>query len=243
MAELRTMDGLGAERCIEVMPSGRGCSFLEVEGMEYCLHHMPDDRLEEAEQITGVKRCHQHPDGYYRCLEYATDGTDHCASHSQRAKGTKVKIQFAREALDRAAEIISTYGERLANPDPVADPFAELMAVAGELREWKNTLRAMVTNLEGKLRFNGGDSGEQTRAEVILYTQAIRDLSVVLRDIAKLNIDERMVAIHKQTADMMQRALDAALERAGVGLDKQAEARETFRSHLTLVQGTGEQVA
>ena len=45
------MRGEGTVRCAD-----GGCGDLEIEGLEYCLAHMPEDLLAEAEAITGVRR-------------------------------------------------------------------------------------------------------------------------------------------------------------------------------------------
>ena len=55
MEVLRRGEGPGL--CVENSRIGVPCTHHEVLGLEYCVWHMPDDLLEEAEQITGWKRC------------------------------------------------------------------------------------------------------------------------------------------------------------------------------------------
>ena len=57
----------------------------------------------------------------------------------------------------------------------------------------------------------------------------------LLLDIAKLNVEEKLAGIRARTADMLEMALDAALESAGVGLDVKAKARDAFRRNLRIV--------
>lgn len=228
------MNGLGSARCIEVRSNGRPCGNLEVEGMEFCLQHMPDDLLAEAEAVTGALRCHQSPDGYYACREYAEIGGDYCKGHSP-GKRQRVQLQLLQgQVAGRAHQIIRENGTRLAEAQPVSDPYAELMAVTGEMREWKNILRELVEKLENRLRYST-DHGEQLRAEVALYNAALKDLAGVLTAIGRLNLDARMVGIHKQTVDMLERALDLALERAKVPLEAKQDARDTFRANIKVV--------
>ena len=89
------MNGLGSQKCIEVRPNGRACGNYEVEGLEFCLQHMPEPLLDEAEQVTGVLRCHRHPNGRSFCREFAVPGTDHCASHNpaRRARAQLALVQ------------------------------------------------------------------------------------------------------------------------------------------------------
>lgn len=225
------MKGLGSVACIDSEAGGRRCQRMEVEGMEFCLKHMPDSLLAEAEAVTGVKRCRR--DG---CREYANADTDPpaCKSHTPARLAKAAVTEIQRQAVDLAGEIIRERAADLEHPDPVTDPYGDLMAVTGELKAWKDILRAKVTRLDDALRYQG-KTGEQTRAEVMLYSQALRDLSGVLLSIGRLNLDARLVGIREKTADMMELAFDLALEKAGVPLDRKMEARETFRRNLKIV--------
>src|ERR1700760_4341570 len=142
------MKGLGSARCVEVRPSGKPCGHYEVEGLEFCLQHMPENLLAEAEQVTGVLRCHKGPGGGADCRELARPGTDSCAAH---APGKIARLQLAAvqgEAVERAGKNIEQHHADLEHPNPVTDPYGELMDVAGELRAWKDILRGMVVALE-----------------------------------------------------------------------------------------------
>lgn len=228
------MKGLGSARCIEVTPAGRPCNHYEVEGLEFCLQHMPESLLAEAEQVTGVLRCHKHPDGWSACRELAQTGTDHCPAHNP-AKRARVQLAVIQgEAVAKAQTIIAERHDDLEHASPVADPYGELMDVAGELRAWKDILRGMVVALERTYRYKG-DYGEQTRAEVILYNQALKDFAQVLLAIGRLNLDARLVGIRQQSVEMLDRALDLALEKAGVSYADKDKARATFREHIRVV--------
>jgi hypothetical protein len=65
--------------CAGTTRYGHPCMNFEIEGLECCLHHMPPDLLEEAEDITGIRLC-RHPSG---CRFYATAGTEppRCKCH------------------------------------------------------------------------------------------------------------------------------------------------------------------
>lgn len=236
MAPAPHMEGLGSERCIDSLPSGRQCPNLEVEGLDFCLKHMPEELLDEAEAITGVQRCRRGENGPMSCREYARPGVDPpaCQSHTpssiQRAHVKTIRAV----ASERAHELIGEFENALANPEPMTDPLGELLAVAAEMRAWKDIVRALVADLETKYRYQG-KAGEQIRAEVQLYTQALRDLAVILRDIGKLDLDTRLVGIRNQTMNMLQLALTLALEKAEVPLDRQLEAREVFKRNINVI--------
>ena len=229
------MNGLGSERCIEQLASNTQCRNLEVEGMDYCLKHMPAELLAEAEEVTGVKRCRNSPAGEFACHEYAAEGTmpPACPAHKPAQLAKKHLALVNGVAVETAQALIQEHSHDLEHAPPIQDPYIEVMAAAGELKVWKDIVRAKVGNLK-RLGY-AGKTGEQTMAEVQLYTQALRDLSQVLLAIGRLNLDARLIGIRQQTVEMLDRALDLALEEAGIGFDKKTQARQTFRKHLKVV--------
>src|SRR5215813_12770035 len=58
-------------RCKGITAASQFCREFEIEGLEYCLHHVPGDLLEEAEEITGMRRCRKPG-----CTEYAVEGAE-----------------------------------------------------------------------------------------------------------------------------------------------------------------------
>jgi hypothetical protein len=79
-----------------------------------------------------------------------------------------------------------------------------------------------------------GRTGEQMRAEIVLYERAMERLGSMLVAIAKLNLDARLVGIRQNTLDMLDRALTLAFTRANVPPEKMEAARETFRAHIKM---------
>ena len=118
---------------------------------------------------------------------------------------------------------------------PVTDPLTALQKLAGQAVAWMDIIGDLVNGLRNSLRYEDAKGAEQLRSEVALMERGMDRTGKLLVDIAKLNIEGRLAGVRQQTADMLERALDAALEKAEVGLDKQAEARETFRRHLKVV--------
>jgi hypothetical protein len=117
---------------------------------------------------------------------------------------------------------------------PVVNAFEQLAIVASEALAWKNEMAAKVNSLL-EMRYESKEGSEQLRSEIIVWERALDRCVTTLTAMAKLNIEERLAGIRKQTADMLERALDAALEASGAPLDGKAKAREAFKRHLKVV--------
>ena len=140
--------------------------------------------------------------------------------------------------------------------EDVTDPLKALARHAGEVTAVRDFLRGEVERLES-IRYQAG-AGEQLRAELAAYQSALRDTTQVLSLFARLNIDERLVRISRQQADVVVAALNAGLDAAGVTdfdlrsraraavaaalrkhLAGEAEAREPIAGEVVRVKGGG----
>lgn len=117
---------------------------------------------------------------------------------------------------------------------PVTNPLEALQRLAGRFADAEEVVGEKVNELKS-WRYEGEASGEQLRAEIALLERTMLNLGRFLVDIAKLNIEDKLAGIRKQTLDMMERALDAALEASGTGLEGKAKAREAFKRNLKIV--------
>ena len=79
-------------------------------------------------------------------------------------------------------------------------------------------------------------TGEHLRGELTAAQRALADLRAAATDSLRLGLDARRIGVRQQTVDMLDRALDLALTASGIGFDRRAEARETFRKNITLVR-------
>jgi hypothetical protein len=223
--------------------TGTPCQHEEIEGLEFCLPHMPDEYLEEAEDVTGMMRCRHQFGAPDACHNYAVEGADPvvCPKHGMAPGSFAMKQTMRRlvegKMTDHLAEVMSGDGEKLLHPDPMTDPLGELLLLAAEVKAVKELLRGKVAKLfeDDKIRYAHNKAGEQLRMEVLLYERGLDRLAAILVSISKLNIAERLAAIQKQTADMLERALDAALEESGVGFEGKQKARDAMRRHLKVV--------
>jgi hypothetical protein len=135
--------------------------------------------------------------------------------------------QEARRELGRLGAILGPV-------DAVADPLTELGKLAGEVMRWKNLLAERVAELQA-IRYEDAKGGEQLRSEVALWERALDRCTTVLATMARLNIDERLAAINERQADRVLRAIDMALEAAGVEQARRGEAKLAAAKHLRAV--------
>jgi|SRR6516162_2521028 hypothetical protein len=214
-----------------------GCGNHEIDGLGFCLHHVPDENLEEAEEITGIRRC-RNSSG---CRQYAVKGTSPpaCKTHganlgSGMSRGAARSVVEGR-VMDRMVQIMSEHGDRLLAPAPVANPLTELLGLAGEMAEWKKIMQEIVAYLlsQERTRYAHDRVGEQLRAEVLLYERAIERLAKLYMGIIKLGIEARLAQITEEQIGRIERALDVVLAGMGLGLVEQETARQTLHRELT----------
>jgi hypothetical protein len=113
----------------------------------------------------------------------------------------------------------------------VEDPLRALQLLAGELVAVKDWLRGEVERLRA-IRYTDDKGAEQLRGELTAYQAALRDTMTALATIARLNIDERLARINERQAEAVLRAIDAALDAAGVPATERAEPKKAAARHL-----------
>lgn len=169
-----------------------------------------------------------------QCLHWAIPGGTVCAWHGGGASQVRAAAnrRLADEALMRKAA--GLVGE------PVDNPLAELANLAGRARAFMELMEERVQTLldggstgDGQcgIRYKGG-AGEQLRAEVALYERAMDRVGKFLADFGRLNIDSRLAQIEEAKADVVLRAIDAALAHAGVTGPQATEAKRVAARHL-----------
>src|SRR5215831_18089746 len=211
--------GEGDRKC-QWYRDGRRCGNWEVDGLEYCVQHVPDDLLDEAEEVTGIRRCRQRFGQPDACRRISAAGTvpPACENHGANAGSVTKREGVAREyegkMAERLAGIMADSGEKLLAPRAIEDPLTELLDTAAEIRELKEVLRVIAAQLfsQQRIRYAHAKVGEQLRVEILLYERAVERYAKLLIDIARLRIDERLAGVQEQTAQMLERAVEAALE-------------------------------
>ena len=121
----------------------------------------------------------------------------------------------------------------------VDDPLTALAQLAGQVLVWKDATAGLVEKLGDRIRYEDGRGGEQLRSEVALYERAMDRAVTVLAAMARLRLDERLVAIEAAKAEMIVRALDAGLAVAGVTGPVAMDARRAVARELRVIAGGG----
>jgi hypothetical protein len=232
--------GEGPLLCGSRARTGGPCGNHEVDGLGACVLHVPDGLLEEAEQVTGYHRCRLRFGQPDACRIRAVKGTDppRCKDHGAnlgqpRSRQASTAVVEGR-VTDRMIEIMAAHGDRLLEPAPVGNPLVELLALAGEMAEWKKIMQEVVAYLLSKerVRYAHDRVGEQLRAEVLIYERAIERLASLYVKIAKLGIQQQLVQIEAEQVRLIERALDVVLAKRGLGLVEQEEARADLAAEL-----------
>jgi hypothetical protein len=164
--------------------------------------------------------------GRGQCHGSLVGDSDRCRMHL----GKKARPVIAEAKLNAQAAV------EMAKLDvpPVVNPFLELSRLAGQCVAWKDTMATKVNELTS-LRYESAHGLEQLRSELALWERSLDRSLAVLTAMSRLGIEERLTGIRQKTADMLERALDLALEASGCGLDGTARARETFRQNIRVV--------
>jgi hypothetical protein len=91
----------GVTLCLGTTRTGHRCGCREIEGLDFCLHHVPGELLEEAEALVGFRRC-RHKSG---CRQFAVAGSDpvRCKNHGCNRGSVGYKRAIMRRAEVRYA--------------------------------------------------------------------------------------------------------------------------------------------
>jgi len=117
-----------------------------------------------------------------------------------------------RQAVEhRARAIIAAEGL-----EPVADPVAVMTRLAAEAVALVGAFRHMVEGLD-TLRYPT-KTGEQLRAEVVLYERALDRAEKFAHDLAKLRLEERVVRITEAQATSLYELITVTLTAPELGL-------------------------
>lgn len=176
------------------------------------------------------KRCHAHSSRTGDpCKLWAVRGGKVCNKHG--GKAPQVKAAAQQRVVEQ--EITETLG-RL-QVVPIHDPLTALAGLAGEITAWKELAADRVALLKDLASRNYASGSDEVRAEIQVYERALDRCVTVLATIARLNIDERLVKISQQQADLVKTALMTALADTGLDRTVQREAAGHLARHLRLV--------
>jgi hypothetical protein len=188
-----------------------------------------------SNQTSDLPRCgaklknvtKNNPDGL--CRRFPREYQKRCPLHGGNLPGPRIAAERARleEKIGRAAQ-------RLGIANPVENPLHALQKLAGEVLQWKDLCREQLAEL-ATVGYSGM-TGEQVRAEIIVWERALDRSITALATLARLNIDERLAVIEEQQAKMVRQAFAAGMEELGVGAEQRAAAAKIFARHLRIVE-------
>lgn len=167
-----------------------------------------------------------------RCGKWPIQGAKVCEMHGGKAP------QVKRVASERLLEgDLRKALERHGRDTPVTDPLTALQEHAGKVRSWFDYLEERVSSLRHSSQWDT----EQIRGEVELFTRAQETVGKILVDMAKLKIDERLIAIEEGKVAMLFEALKAGLVAGGItGPGPTQAAFAAAGKRLRLIQGGGQ---
>ena len=232
----------GSAQCEDfARTTGHQCGKREIFGFGKCLQHVPDEDLEEAEAITGLRRCRTAFGTPTACRALAVGGTEPPACPRHGANPGSVTSQHAArrrledQAIARLEAVMREDSDaiKLLDPAPIDNPLTALLELAAEIRALREILRGRVLNLKQSDWRYYGKEREETRAEIILYERATEREASILISIAKLRIDDRLAAISERRMLTMERALTTALQGSGLDLPGQDKAMVILRRELS----------
>lgn len=169
-------------------------------------------------------------------------GTDHqgwgrCRKHL--GNSPTVAASAERERIEHEVrELLVQLGVNR----PVEDPLTELQSVAGEMKAWKEAIGEKVNRLTS-LRYEGVGAGEQLRAEVALYERAVDRYERILVNMARLDLDARLVRITEQQAALLNAIIFGALTDVGASAELQEAIRPALAARYLLADQGKQQPA
>lgn len=136
-------------------------------------------------------------------------GASVCHKHGGRAK----HIRDAADVRTTEQHIGRLLAEHMARD--VTNPLAALLEITAEVVRWKDFLAARLATLT-TMRFTDERGTEQLRSEIVLYERALDRCGRFLLDVAKLNIEERLLRMQEREAALIGEVLRGVLTDLGL---------------------------
>lgn len=183
--------------------------------------------------IRPPEKCSARRSNGQPCRRFPNRGSAVCRSHG--AASPQAQRKAAERVLDeKVRDTLARLGV-----GQVDNPLVALARLAAEVLAWKDATAALVNRLGDQIRYEDAKGGEQLRAEVVVWERALDRAATVLGAMARLKLDERLVAVEEAQATMIVRALDAGLAVAGITGPVAAEARRAVARELRVLPGGG----
>jgi hypothetical protein len=143
-----------------------------------------------------------------RCRRAAIPGGTVCAMHG--GKAPQVRHRANMRLIEGEARRLAA----LLDAGPVEDPIAALLDLAGQAVTLVDVLRGYVAELE-RVGY-AGKIGEQVKAEIAVYLDAMARAESILANIVRLGLEERAVRLDERRVEIVVRVIEAVLRASGV---------------------------
>jgi hypothetical protein len=181
--------------------------------------------MDESKRCTATsKRTGQ------RCQRACVPGAPTCRLHGSAAP----QVRAAAERRVQEAQALELAKRTMPSVDltQFGDPMAALEHTVAYSHHLAIRLAAIVERIPDDQLAYRGRLGEQLRGEVTAAQRAWADLRQAAADSIKLGLAERRARIEDDQVALVTRALDAALQATGLGLEGQERARAALRRTL-----------
>lgn len=180
----------------------------------------------------GQRRCQAwSPNHGRQCDRNPIKAAKTCPSHGSAPAHVRQDAE-ARHADEQLEQKVQLAAKR-AGLRGVDNPLHALSLLAAQILAVKDVLDERInalTNLET-------DDPAKLRGLVVLWERATDRAAKVLVDLVRLDIDGRLARIQEAQADVIIRAIDAALVELGLG-DRQEDARRAVGRHLRAISSS-----
>lgn len=150
------------------------------------------------------------------CTQVAGWGTDHVGEGRCKLHGGSTRSVAAGARLRLVEnEARELFGKVAPTPIPIDNPLDAYRQLAGRVMAWLELMDSKLDDLQA-LGYESEYVGVQIQAVVQLYERAMDRANHVLGTYARLKIDERLAAITEAQKLMVIRAIEAALDEAGL---------------------------
>lgn len=201
-----------------------------------------------CQQVHDQRHCGGHSRGGVQCGQLKGHGTQHVGYGNCKFHGgnTPSGVTFAQR------ELASRTVFKLARDcEPITDPLGWLQRLAGQADQWKEACADQVAELRNLTGLDA-EGREQVRALVGLLERLMAQCARIGTDMARLNLDERLVELYAQAdallAAQVHRAVGLGLLELAAGLCPACAARiapsepavaEVMGRHLAVIEAAG----
>ena len=140
----------------------------------------------------------------FQCRNAPIKGATVCRMHGGRIPQVAAKAAVTAKQAEMRRYLAKTYPEH-------PDPLSWLLRTASEIEDWTRILREQVIDLD-TFGYANVAAGEQIRAVVKLYTEALAQSVKCGSDLIRLDIENRLTRVEEAKvlviADIIRRVLD-----------------------------------